>query len=267
MHRPARSDNGRFPGCHADLGGGWPLGEGEESALSHGPLVWMIREAQRAGLPVDREKMIALHCCDLDPRMLEATFPSTALLKDGPPIPTFEVTTPSQPDLFRSPHAEGEAPGWRAGLEPKPPEMSEFHKRLHYSAAHGVLHDCLEFKNGLPPMSVLSWKIMEYMPFRRMDLQPDGSWKAITFPLPMGEVRDIPEDAKIHHSAIKRMQANENYRPGNLIIGGGGRGVRIAPKEHGIGEWVIHKNEGDPVGEVYVRKGKSVDQELKEDGK
>ncbi|KAL8778932.1 MAG: hypothetical protein Q9194_001727 [Teloschistes cf. exilis] len=256
-----------FPGCHADLGGGWPLGEGEESALSHGPLVWMIREAQRAGLPVDREKMIALHCCDLDPRMLEATFPSTALLKDGPPIPTFEVTTPSQPDLFRSPHAEGEAPGWRAGLEPKPPEMSEFHKRLHYSAAHGVLHDCLEFKNGLPPMSVLSWKIMEYMPFRRMDLQPDGSWKAITFPLPMGEVRDIPEDAKIHHSAIKRMQANENYRPGNLIIGGGGRGVRIAPKEHGIGEWVIHKNEGDPVGEVYVRKGKSVDQELKEDGK
>lgn len=267
MHRPARSDNGRFPGCHADLGGGWPLGDGEESALSHGPLVWMIREAQRAGLPVDREKMIALHCCDLDPRMLEATFPSTTLLKDGPPIPTFEVTTPSQPDLFRSPHSEGEAPGWRAGLEPKPPEMSEFHKRLHYSAAHGVLHDCLEFMNGLPPMSVLSWKIMEYMPFRRMDLQPDGSWKAITFPLPMGEVRDMPEDAKIHHSAIKRMQANENYRPGNLIIGGGGRGVRKAPKEHGIGEWVIHKNEGDPVGEVYVRKGKSVDQELKEDGK
>ncbi|KAL8631063.1 hypothetical protein Q9189_003258 [Teloschistes chrysophthalmus] len=256
-----------FPGCHADLGGGWPVGEGEEAALSHGPLVWMIREAQRAGLPVDREKMIALHCCDLDPRMLEAKFPSTAPPKDGPPIPTFEVTTPSQPDLFRSPHSEGEAPGWRAGLEPKPPEMSEFHKRLHYSAIHGVLHDCLEFKNGLPPMSVLSWKIMEYMPFRRMDLQPDGSWKAITLPLPMGEVRDMPEDAKIHHSAIKRMQANENYRPGNLIIGGGGRGVRIAPKEHGIGEWVIHMNEGDPVGEVYVRKGKTVDKELKEEGK
>ncbi|KAL8692292.1 MAG: hypothetical protein Q9218_002661 [Villophora microphyllina] len=263
----AASDIGRFPGCHADLGGGWPLGQGEESALSHGPLVWMIREAWRAGLSLDREKMIALNCCDLDPRMLDATFPSTTLPKNGPQIPTFHVTTPSQPDIFRSPHSEDEHPGWRAGLEPDPPQMSDFHKRLHQSASKGVLHDCLEFNNGLPPLSVLSWKIMEYLPFRRMDLQPDGSWKAITFPLPMGEVRDIPEDAKIHHSAIKRMEADENYRPGNLIVGGGGRGVRRAPKKLGIGEWVIHKNQGDPVGEVYVRKGKSVNQEMKEEGK
>lgn len=83
----------------------------------------------------------------------------------------------------------------------------------------------------------------------------------------MGEVRDIPEDAKIHHSAIRRMEADENYRPGNLIVGGGGRGVRKAPKELKIGEWVVHKNKGDPVGEVLVRKGKSVNQEMKEDGK
>ena len=27
-----------FPGCHADLGGGWGLWEGEEVSLSHGPL-------------------------------------------------------------------------------------------------------------------------------------------------------------------------------------------------------------------------------------
>lgn len=108
---------------------------------------------------------------------------------------------------------------------------------------------------------------MEYLPFRRMDLQPDGSWKAITLPLPMGEVRDIPEDAKIHHSAIRRMKADESYRPGNLIVGGGGRGVRRAPKELGIGEWVVYKNKGDPVGEVLVRKGKSLDRELKEEAK
>ncbi|KAL9012375.1 MAG: hypothetical protein Q9180_009102 [Flavoplaca navasiana] len=83
----------------------------------------------------------------------------------------------------------------------------------------------------------------------------------------MGEVRDIPEDAKIHHSAIKRMEANEDYRPGNLIIGGGGRGVRKAPKELGIGEWTVHKNKGDPVGEVLVRERKSVDEKLQENGK
>ncbi|KAL9630408.1 MAG: hypothetical protein Q9204_004736, partial [Flavoplaca sp. TL-2023a] len=212
-----------FPGCHADLGGGWPLGEGEQSALSHGPLVWMVREAQRAGLDLDRDKMMQLYCCDEDPRMLDARFSSTNP-ETGPQVPTFEVTAPSQPDLFQSPRSEQEVPGWHTGMETEPPQMSEFHKRLHHSATKGVLHDCLQYHNGLPRTSVLSWKLMEYMPFRRMDLKEDGSWQAITFPLPMGEVRDIPEDAKIHHSAIRRMEANEDYRPGNLIVGGGGRG-------------------------------------------
>ena len=60
----------------------------------------------------------------------------------------------------------------------------------------------------------------------------------------MGEPRDIPLDAKIHHSAIRRMEAVESYRPGNLIVGGGGRGVKVAPKELGIGEWEVLKNHG-----------------------
>lgn len=49
---------------------------------------------------------------------------------------------------------------------------------------------------------------MEYLPFRRMDLQEDGSWKAIIWPLPKGEVRDIPNNALIHGSVIKRMEAD-----------------------------------------------------------
>ncbi|KAL9014693.1 MAG: hypothetical protein Q9173_000665 [Seirophora scorigena] len=267
-----------FPGCHADLGGGWPLDDPKECALSHPPLVWMIREAQRAGLELDDEQMLNLHCRDEDPRMLDATFPSAnpahqqqewekQAQQQQQQIPTFQVTTPSQPNIFRSPHSEHEQPGWHAGLEPEAPKPSEFHRRLHHAATRSTLHDCLEFNNGLPRASVLSWKIMEYLPFRRMDLQPDGSWKAITLPLPMGEVRDIPEDAKIHHSAIRRMEADENYRPGNLIVGGGGRGVRKAPAELGIGEWMVHKNKGDPVGEVVVRKGKSSNKEMKEEGK
>lgn len=70
----------------------------------------------------------------------------------------------------------------------------------------------------------------------------------------MSEPRDIPYDAKIHHSAIRRMEADESYRPGNLIIGGGGRGVAVAPKELGIGEWEVLKHHGDPIGEVWIRK-------------
>lgn len=54
------------------------------------------------------------------------------------------------------------------------------------------------------------------------------------------------------------MENNPNYRPGNLICGGGGRGYITAPKEAGIGEWVIAGEEGDIVGErvTMVRKPK-----------
>jgi hypothetical protein len=110
------------------------------------------------------------------------------------------------------------------------------------------------FNQGLPHMSVISWRIMEWLPFRRMDLQEDGSWKPICWPLPRGEVRDVPLDAEIHVSAIRRMQADPKYRPGNVILGGGGRGVRVAPESYGMGDWVVLKNEGDGVRETYVRK-------------
>ena len=99
-----------------------------------------------------------------------------------------------------------------AGMEPDTLRKSDIQQTLHRAATQGVLHDCLEFNNGLKVGSVLSWKMMEYMPFRRMDLRPDGSWKAINLPLPRGEVRDIPENAMIHHSAIQRMEADERYR-------------------------------------------------------
>ena len=78
-------------------------------------------------------------------------------------------------------------------------------------------------------------------------------------------MRDIPENAKIHNSAIRRMEADPTYRPGNLIIGGGGRGIRRAPPERGIGDWEVLRGKGDPVYEVFVRKGPSLDAELQED--
>jgi hypothetical protein len=96
-------------------------------------------------------------------------------------------------------------------------------------------------------------QVMEYLPFRRMDLKADGSWKPIHWPLPMGEVRDVPDDAKIHVTVIKRMEEDKGYRPGNLIVGGGGRGMKVAPKKYGIGKWEVSRYEGDPIREVYVR--------------
>lgn len=64
---------------------------------------------------------------------------------------------------------------------------------------------------------------MEFLPVRRMDLQPNGSWKPIRWPPPCGETRDIPDNVRVHGSVIRRIQLDQGYRPGNLIIGGSGR--------------------------------------------
>lgn len=169
-----------FPGCHADLGGGWPLTGGEEAALSHGPLVWMVREAQRAGLDFNSVMMIKLKCCDDNYSNWPDSTDSTQV--GDPNIPEVQVTSSSIPNLFDSPKSEACAPGWAPGLEPEEPKQSSFHKFLHTAATKGTLHDCLEFGGGLGRASVLSWRVMEWLPFRRMDLQPDGSWVAISFP-------------------------------------------------------------------------------------
>lgn len=166
-----------FPGCHADLGGGWP---NEESPLSHGPLVWMVREAQRAGLDFDRDMMIRLKCCDDSYENWPESYDATHVGNSN--IPKVQVTASSNQNIFGSPKSEISNPGWAPGMEPQEPEESEFHRHLHLAATKGRLHDCLEYNNGLSVMSVISWKIMEYLPFRRMDLRPDGSWAAISFP-------------------------------------------------------------------------------------
>jgi hypothetical protein len=223
-----------------DIGGGWAREDDEEGSLSHVPLVWMVREAERAGLRFDPIKLRALNCAPEEMRRKSI-------------VP--QITIARTPSDLASLAMDGQDPALPVA---DPEKRCAFHQLIHTSATKGKIHDVLCFDNGSPPLSVISWKIMEYLPFRRMDLQSDGSWKSITWPLPKGEVRDIPDDVVVHCSALRRMEDNPDYRPGNLICGGGGRGVRRAPKELGMGKWKIHREEGDPVGECYVRAVKPV---------
>lgn len=267
-----------FAGCHADIGGGWPLGPGEDSALSHIPLVWMVREAQNAGLSFDEVKLRALNCSP-EQQVAEAEAEAAANTRNQPliQVPTIEIDAVSpEAGLDRSvsplgrcapPELNNADNEQTAAIPTEHPYhhhyhhhhhhlTSKFHKYLHKASTHGKIHDVLQFRNGASHLSVVSWNIMEYLPFRRMDLQEDGSWKSITWPLPKGEVRDIPADAIIHSSVIRRMEADPEYRPGNLIVGGGGRGVRKAPKEMGMGKWLVCREEGDLIGECFVRAEK-----------
>ncbi|KAJ5160561.1 uncharacterized protein N7482_007565 [Penicillium canariense] len=160
-----------FPGSHADIGGGFSKAPGELWQLSHAPLVWMVQEAQRAGLEFDQQKLETFNCLGEE-------------------------------------HLD-------------PSSASKFREALQISSAKGALHDRLDFGTGLSAASVLAWRFMEYLPIRRASLTPSGSWKLVHWPLHRGNPRDMPLDAQIHGSAIHRMQSDSNYRPGNLIVGGG----------------------------------------------
>ncbi|KAK3648957.1 hypothetical protein LTR56_007089 [Elasticomyces elasticus] len=203
-----------FAGQHGDVGGGWTLGPDEERPASDLPLMWMLREACKAGMPFDEDKLQASGLLFEDG---ESEVQTPAIRLEGRALPRSNSSTTNAP----LPCNEGDL------------------QRLETASK---LHDSLAFGGGMSALGVLSWQIMEYLPFRRMDLQSDGSWRPINWPLPRGEVRDMPSNALIHVAVIHRMQADPTYRPGNIILGGGGRVVRKAPEEAGIGDWRVAVN-------------------------
>jgi hypothetical protein len=223
----------------------------------------MVREAQKAGLDFDEEKLDALHCWYEDEPVptndsRRVVVPTIAIDPASPP-PDSESYTNGVNGTTSGAPTSGTTPNQWIDSENilhhhREVPDTPFHKHLHSAATQGRIHDVLQFNNGAGRLGVASWNFMEYLPFRRMDLQADGTWKAIRWPLPKGETRDIPANATIHCSVIKRMLADPTYRPGNLIVGGGGRGVRHAPKDLGIGKWVTACEEGHHVGECFVRK-------------
>ncbi|KAG6016676.1 hypothetical protein E4U54_000665 [Claviceps lovelessii] len=248
-----------FAGGHGDIGGGWDAPDDHKSA-SHVPLAWMVREAIKAGLAFDMASVIGMGCQDArenqmrpSPRInrtSRASRPAIQVQDEAGHIQ--EEQQNSQP----SPGIEGSAfQSSRLAQETEPAPLSAFHEMMH-KAHTALIHDSLEYGAGLGAMAVTGWKFMEYLPFRRMDLQPNGSWKPIRWPLPCGETRDIPDNVRVHGSVIRRMKEDETYRPGNLIIGGGGRGVRRAKPHHGIGDWICVAEPGDAIGEIWIKRPK-----------
>lgn len=234
-----------FAGGHGDVGGGWEALEGRKSA-SHVPLAWIVREAMKAGLTFDMEKVATMDCFSPPPTCSNP--------QEGPRQPEIRVQDESAVEQERFASVPAEVP---VTDEKGSNTNSAFHELMH-KAHTSRIHDSLEYNGGLDAMAVTAWKFMELMPFRRMDLQPDGSWKPIRWPLPRGEVRDVPASVRIHGSVIRRLEQDETYRPGNLIVGGGGRGVKRAPKECGIGDWTCVAERDDPIGEIWMRRDEAL---------
>ncbi|KAG5951060.1 hypothetical protein E4U53_003853 [Claviceps sorghi] len=246
-----------FAGGHGDIGGGWDAPDDHKSA-SHVPLAWMVREAIKAGLAFDMPNVIDMGCQDAadhqirpsarDARTSRASRPAIQVQDEAGHIQHGLPNSQSSPSMD-----EAEFQTAHAAQETASSPMSPFHEMMH-RAHTALIHDSLEYGGGLGAMAVTAWKFMEYLPFRRMDLQPNGSWKPIRWPLPCGETRDIPDNVRVHGSVIRRMNEDKTYRPGNLIIGGGGRGVRRAKPDDGIGDWICVAEPGDPVGEIWTKR-------------
>lgn len=230
-------DNGQsieevwFPGCHADIGGGLRYTKKEDWALSHVPLVWMVTEAQRAGLHFDPEKLKQFWC--------------------------FDESIDGNTQQFSGSGTVSEEKYQNKGNSGKTDQRSEFEYALWKASTSGEIHDFLRYHHGAKWPVVLSWKMVEYLPLRRMLLQKDQSWRVIRWPPPLGEKRDIPENATIHVSALRRLKADSNYRPKNLFRGGGEgkRKEKSSAVGHEIEEWEVYAHRGCPVRETY-RRGK-----------
>lgn len=222
-----------FAGGHGDVGGGWRVPT--KTSASHVPLSWIVREAMKAGLHFDMAKVEAMEC------------PSAPRAANNPEILIQGASQDEEGELLNGPDAKPETNGAAAA--------SEHHDDSIHGRAHTFpIHDSLTFASGMSRFAVAAWNFMEYMPFMRMDLRDDGSWKPIRWPLPRGEVRDVPPGVRVHGSVIRRLKADKTYRPGNLIVGGGGRGFRRAPDEYGMGDWVCVAERGDAVGEIWMRR-------------
>jgi hypothetical protein len=150
-----------FPGAHADIGGGWPVPEGE-APMSHIPLVWIVREAQKSGLEFDEEKMQALDCLNGN-------------AAEGNSMPTIEISTSTGNEK----------------IEDGGENQSKFRSLLMGAASKGTLHDCLRFNQGTPAGTVLRWRLMEWLPFRRLDLTDDGKWKPIRWFVPLSSLMKL----------------------------------------------------------------------------
>jgi len=123
----------------------------EKVPLSHGPLVWMVHEAIKAGLSFDEGKLLDL-CCMEDESGYFGKVDLTGNGAQSQAIPQFQINSPggSPTDVTSSTEVAG----------PKATQ-SAFRHALIDSATTSKCHDCLEFGGGLKAGSVIWWNVME----------------------------------------------------------------------------------------------------------
>lgn len=111
------------------------MNKGEDRPLSDIPLMWMLREAQKAGMPLDPDKVRASNL-----------FPDEEEPDVDVGAPRLQVEGHALPESSQAqPTFDGPA----------------FIEEIHRIATTSVVHDSLRFGGGLPWSAVAAWKFME----------------------------------------------------------------------------------------------------------
>jgi len=218
-----------FPGCHGDIGGGWPA---IKTSSLDGASIGAGTGNGTGTVGGGEEKM------SLWQRLKNFWSPpkvekASKYLDSGP----FQMSDIPLAWMIREMELVGEkdasaAVKWRGELLDR---FKRRFKRKKSQALGGVIHDSLRFGGGAGVFTVLLWKFLgkssgvstvvdkdgdanrdtEWWPFStRWELEGD-TWVNIRFPLNKGATRDIPPDAVLHESLLWRLNNDSTYHPQN----------------------------------------------------
>jgi uncharacterized protein (DUF2235 family) len=181
-----------FPGCHGDVGGGWPAEL--ENAFDTDPESMTIWQRVK-NFFTSRKPKEASRDVRADPFQM-SDIPLAWMIRELELVGEMD-----KPAAIKFSKALG---GFKR----------QFKKRKE-QALKGTIHDSLAFGCGTSFVKVLFWKFMEILPIiTRWELEENG-WVNVRFPLNMGNSRDIPPDAVLHGSLLWRLKNDPRYCPDN----------------------------------------------------
>ncbi|KAG8158242.1 hypothetical protein KVR01_012003 [Diaporthe batatas] len=182
-----------FPGCHGDVGGGWPASKdnafdnGKETEMTFWQRIkhfWWTRQDKGPGKALGAD------------RLQLSDVPLAWMIRE------IELVGEQDPSA---------ALKWRPTVH----HFKEHFTKKKHKAMKGAIHDSLALGKGTSLFKVMLWKFMEWLPIiKRWELELHG-WENVRFPLNKGNTRDIPKDAVLHESLLWRLLNDDKYCPRN----------------------------------------------------
>ncbi|KAM3502668.1 hypothetical protein MY11210_008992 [Beauveria gryllotalpidicola] len=201
-----------FPGCHGDVGGGWPAGDdkpagGDKAAIAtENTMLWQRMTSWRQYI-----QKIWTSWKPKGPR--HDVGADDFQMSDVPlawMIHELELVDQLNPLA---------AVRWNCNAKRFKERFEAWFNKEKRFALGGFVHDSLSFGHGTGFSKVLLWRFMEYLPIitrwelRWTEIKP--LWENVRFPLNKGRARDIPHDAVLHESLIRRLREDPLYKPAN----------------------------------------------------